>query len=339
MGLSSALAHRAKEGVLASASVLLLAAALTGCGGTSATSSGSSRKLVARIGDTAIDRAELEHWAGAIERGSSVATALGKMTGTPRQRALEFLISASWVLGEAQEQGVRVSKVAVEHALQQEIEATPNGRPEFEKELASTGQGLADVKLEVGSTLAAAKLRDVAAEGVPRVKAAEVNSYYSRHRWSFYLPDRRVAYLIEGIPDHTHALAIARQVRPSTRLTRPWFREIVSRSPGGGDRGQLVDMIFATTPGRVVGPVMFNGRWVLAVVRKLIPAGIQPLALVRDEVLKILVGQRRERALKRFVTAFVRKWSARTSCSPAYVIQKCSQYRGALVRGNPLTGG
>jgi hypothetical protein len=335
---SIAIPSRATEGILAKAAPLVLAAALTGCGTASVGSSSSSGELVARIGGTAIDRGEVDHWARAIERGSSVGTALGKISGAPREKALEFLISSGWILGEAQERGLSISSGAVERGLREKIAAAPNGRSEFEEEIAWTRQKLADVKLEVRSVLAAAKLRDAAAERAPAATGAEVMSYYAHHRQSFYLPERRVVYLLEGIRGYTHALALASKVRPGTRLSRPWFREIVSKTPGTGDREKLVHMIYATAQGRVTRPAMFNGGWVLAVARKLIPAGIQPLTLVRGEVSKAVAAQHRERALRRFADAFARKWSARTSCSPAYVIQKCAQYRGTLTQENPLTG-
>lgn len=330
------------EGAQTAAAALLLAAVVAGCGATRISSrdapNGSSSEQVARVDDVAISRSELDHWTHAIERGGLVATALGKLEGTPREKALEFLISAGWILGEAQGQGLSPSSTAIESALREKVNAVPNGRAAFEEELASTKRTLADVKLEVKSTLAVARLRDVVLSRLPGVTAAEVASYYARHRQDFYLPQRRVVYLLEGIRGYTHALAIANQVRPGTHLTAPWFREVVSKGLGVGDREKLERLIFATAPGRVTKPLMFIGRWTIAAVRKLIPAGIQPLASVRRELSRMLRTRHRERALKRFAMAFESKWTARTSCNASYVIQKCSQYRGALTQVSPLMG-
>jgi hypothetical protein len=339
-----ALSHRVRLGTSTLATALLLAAGLTGCGIVSGdtvsdSSSNSSEEVVVRVGDTTINRGEVDHWASAIERGNSVGTALGRTSGTPRERALEFLIPSHWIIGEAESQGLSISEASVERGLREKIRAAPNGRPEFQEELSSTGQTLADVRLEVKSTLAVTSVRDAVAKRVPRVTGAEVASYYTHHRRSFFLPDRRVVYLIEGIHDYAHAVALARQVRPGTRFAMPWFRELVSRSPEVADRGKLAHMIFAATPGRVAGPTMFFGHWVLAVVKKLIPAAVQPLAAVRGELSKTLAVERRERALKRFAAAYVRKWTGRTLCSPGYVVRKCSQNQGAPVNENPLMGG
>ncbi len=322
----------------------LLAAGLSGCGTasgiSSSVSSATSSETVARVGHAAIDRGEVEHWASAIKLGNAVATALGQVSGTPRERALKFLISSHWILGEAAERGLSISSAAVERGLRQKIDAMAGGRRELEEELSSTGQTLADLRLEVKASLAVRRIRDAVGRRAAPVGRAEVMSYYARHRRRFYVPERRVAYLIEGIYSYAHALALAKRVEPGRRHTRPWFRELVPKTSEVADRGTLAHMIFAARPGLVAGPKRFFGHWVLAVVTKLIPAGIQPLPAVKGELSKSLAGEHRERALKSFAAAYVRRWSARTSCSPGYLVRRCSGYRGTpAVEENPLIGG
>ena len=325
---SRTLPRKGGGSVLQIAAALLLATGLAGCAGAKDSSSNRSSEVLVRVGSAQIDRAEVEHWASAIGRGNSVGTALGRTSGTPRERALKFLISSKWITGEAEEQGLAISNAAVERGLQRQIEAMPKGRSEFEEELASTGQTLADVKLEVKARLTAARLRDAVEKRVSALTTAKVAGYYAHHRRNFYVPDQRVVYLIEGIHEYAHAVALARQVRPGVKLTKPWFREVVFRSPEVADPGKLAHMVFAATPGRVAGPTSFFGHWALAVVKKLMPAGVQPLVAVKAALSKNLTVGRRERALKRFAAAYVRKWTARTSCSAGYVVQKCSEYRG-----------
>ncbi len=323
------------------ATALLLAAGLAGCGTASGTSGGSS-DVVIRVGSTTINRAEVDHWARAISRGNSVGASLGRTSGSPRERALRFLISASWALGEDERQRLSISDAAVERGLQEKIRGAPNGRPELNEELASTGQTLADVKLEVKVTLSVARLRDAVVKHVPAVTGAEVASYYAHHRQRFYLPDRRLVDLVEQIPGYRRAVSLGKRLGPGARFAKRAIRELVHReTPAEAAKlpnGQLVHMIFAATPGRVAGPALYNGQWVLVVVRNLIPAGVQPLAVVRGELSKTLAAERRAQSLKRFAAAYVRRWTASTSCSPGYVVQKCSQYRGVLIREGPLTG-
>ncbi len=319
---------------------LLLAVALAGCG----SAGGHSSEPVARVGNTTIDRAEVDHWASVISRGNSVGMALGQTSGTPRERALKFLISSAWVIGEAEERELSIANAAVERGLQKEIDEAPNGRSEFDEEIASTGQTLADVRLELKLTLAVARLRDAVVKRLPAVTRAEVASYYAHHRRKFYVPDRRLVDLIEQIHGYARAIALGRQLGPGARFAKLAIRELVGRESAaeaaGRMNGQLVHMIFAATSGRVAGPAMFNGGWVLGVVRKLIPAGIQPLSAVRVELSKTLATERKERALKQYTAAFVHKWTGRTSCSRGFVVQSCSEYRGArLAEENPLAGG
>jgi hypothetical protein len=320
--------------------VLLFAAGVAGCG----SPSGTAGAVVVRVGDVSISRSRVDHWTGAVQRSSSVGTALGPTSGTPRERALDFLISSSWVLGEATAKGLSISNAAVEHGLQEKIDALPNGRSEFDEELSSTGQTPADVKLEVKSSLAVSMLRNVVAKRVPAVSPIEVASCYAHHRRSFRLPDRRSVDLIEEIRSYARAIALGKRLGPGAPFAKRAIRELVRRETpaeiANRSNGQLIHAIFAATPGRVAGPAMFFGHWVLAVVRKLIPAGIQPLSAVRGELSKTLTLERRNRALSQFAAAFVRKWTARTSCSPGYVVAKCSEYRGAHAgERNPLTGG
>jgi foldase protein PrsA len=322
----------------------LLVAAVSGCGSSRAVGSGAASSAasatVVRVGAAAIDRAEVEHWAGAIGRSNVVATALGRLDGTPRRKALQFLISANWLLGEAKERGLSISTAAIERGMREKIEALPGGRSEFDEELTSTGQTLADVRLEVQATLAAAALRSAVADRVPAVTQAQVASYYARHRRKFYLPNRRVVYLAEGIRSYERALALAREARAGGRLVNPWFRELVLEGPEAAERDKLAHMVFAATPGRVTGPEKFFGHWVLGIVKKLLPAGIQPLPAVRGELSKTLAVERRERALRRFAVEYARKWTARTRCSTGFVVLGCSQYpRVAAVEGSLLWRG
>jgi hypothetical protein len=312
---------------------------LAGCG-----SGSPSSEVVVRVGNAAIDRAEVDHWASAIERGNTVGTALGQTGGTPREKALKFLISSRWIIGEAEAQGLSISNAAVQRGLQEKIDALPNGRSEFDEELTSTGQTLADVKLEVKSALRLARLRDAVAKRAPAVTSTEVASYYSHHLQKFYLPDRRVVYLIELLPTYAAAVALGNELGAGPRFVKRAIREVVRREPPAEaerrENGQLVHMIFAATPGQVAGPAKFNGRWVLAVVKKLIPGGIQALAVVKAELMKTLAVERRDKALNRFAEAYVHKWTASTSCSPGYVVPRCSEYHGTLAgQASLLAGG
>jgi hypothetical protein len=338
MALSSVSLSRGVRPIAAAVLALTLTAGMAGCG------NGGSSPVVVRVGAIAIDRATVDHWARAIALGSTVEGVTGRSNSTPREKALEFLVSANWAIGEAAERGLRVSDNALARGLKERVDAAPNGRNEFEEEITATGQTLADVTLEVKDSLALAALRESLSRSVPPVTQAQVADYYTHHLQSFRIPDRRVVDLIEEIPGHAQAVDLGKRLGPGERFRKRAIRELVPRQTPYEDahreNGRMVQAIFATRLGRVGGPVVYHGRWVLLVVRKLVPGSIRPLGEVGAQISDHLSEERHRRALASFLEAFRREWTAKTSCEPGFVVQKCSEYRGQLVsEGNPLEGG
>jgi hypothetical protein len=267
----------------------------------------------------------------------------GRSSSTPQQQALEFLISANWAIGAAAEHGLGITDGAVERGLNERVKAAPNGRGEFEEEITATGQTLADVKLEVKASLAAARLRDFLSRRVPPVTQAQIADYYKHHLQSFRIPDGRWVDLIEAIHGYAHAVALGKRLGAGARFTKKATREFVPRQTAYEDayRGnaRMVQAIFATPPGRVGGPVVYHGRWVLLVVRKLVPGSIKPPSRADAEISERLSESRHRQALVSFLKAYQREWTAKTTCEPNFVVQKCSEYRGQFVsEGNPLEG-
>jgi hypothetical protein len=324
-------------------SFVVVALALLGAASQSGCASDKSSPVVVRVGTVAIDRATVDHWTGAIALGSAVEGALGRSSSTPRQKALDFLISANWAIGAAAERGLDVSEGAIERGLSERIQAAPNGRSEFQEEISATGQTLADVKLEVKVALALAKLRKFVSRRVPPVTQAQVAGYYKHHLRSFRIPDRRWVDLIEAIHGYSHAVALGKRLGPGARFAKKALRELVARQTpyeaAHRENHQLVQAIFAATPGLIARPVRFNNKWVLLVVRKLVPGSIKPLSKVSAEISERLAQERHRRALASFLAAYRREWTAKTSCEPGFVVQKCSMYRGQLLpEGNVLEG-
>ncbi len=316
---------------------LLLLPALPGCG------SDSSSPVVVRVGTVAIEKATVGHWARAIRLGSTIEGALGRSSSTPRQKVLEFLISSNWAIGAAAERGLGVSEGAVARGLGERIAAAPHGRGEFEEEISATGQTLADVKFEVKAALAAAALRESLSRSVAPVSEAQTADYYRRHLQSFRIPDRRVVDLIEYIHGYAHAIALGKQLGPGARFAKRAMRELVPRQTPYEDahraNGRMVEAIFATPPEHVGGPVAFHGRWVLLVVRKLVPPSVKRFVEVKAELSEHISEARHSKAAAYFLAAYRREWIAKTSCETSFVVQGCSEYRGPLApEGNPLAG-
>jgi foldase protein PrsA len=309
--------------------VVLIAGTLIGC-------SGETKGPVAlRVGEVSISAAEVHHWAAAIRLGNTVGASLGMTAGTPRERALTFLIASNWLIGEAAEQGLPVSGAAVERALKQRMESVPNGRSEFEEELASTGQTTDDVKLEIKAQLATRALRSLVLSQMPIVTAEQgIIDYYHRHIASFRVPDKRLVDLIEGIDSRTEAVTLGRRLGPGARFAKRALHESVARQTPAeaahAANAELVHAIFAAVPGKVAPPARFNDGWALIVVRRTVPGRTKGLKEVEVEIQKRLLVELRRKRFAEFAKDLRRRWTARTDCRPGFVVQKCSQYRGRL---------
>ena len=133
---------------------LLAAGLLAGCGGSSSTTtvttsavpsssaastqvSASSVDAVASVAGTPIAKATYEHWLG-VERADGAA-------GDAGHRALGFLITSEWVLGEAKARGISVSQAEVkQHLAKLERQSFPKAGA-LRKFLASSHETEADL--------------------------------------------------------------------------------------------------------------------------------------------------------------------------------------------------
>jgi hypothetical protein len=324
--------------------MLLLLTALTTLNGVAGCGRSRQSPVAVRVGATTINDNTVNHWAKVAGLGSEVANTFGQLRGSPRERALEFLISAHWLTGEAADQGLAISDAAIMNRLQARFDAVPSGKREFEKEIASMGQTVEDVKLEIEAESAAAKLRAMVSKRARPVTQADIAEYYARNRAKFTIPGMRVTDLIEAIHGtRAAAIVLGQRLGPGARFAAKAVHERVPRETAreGAQRenAQLVNAIFAAVPGRVAGPVRFEHAWVLIVVRKVVAGKVKPLAAVREEITVRLAGMHRRLAMREFTEAYRRRWTARTSCSPAFVVQKCAQYQGpAAPEGNPFAG-
>lgn len=281
-------------------------------------------------------------WARALESGSAAGPAYAPPHASTKERALDYLISAHWLIGEAAERGLPVSTRAVRHAVSERIEAAPGGRREFQG--GSAKQTVSGLRLEVQAALAASKLRAMVSSGVAPVTRGEVVRYYKQHLASFRIRQQRQVDLVENLPSRSRAVALGRRLGTGSRFAHRAIHELVPSTPPYKANEVkfntgLLRVIFMAKPGELTGPVPFNNAWTLLVVRRVEPGEYVSLADVDGVIRKRLLQRHRQAALAQFAAPYRAKWTARTSCKTGYVVAKCSQYHGpARAEGNPLAG-
>lgn len=329
MRLSRHRAARADARRRAVAAILTSAAVV----GLLARGGGGEDSVVARVGQTSISSGAVAHWMTALAEGhpSSGATAQKAL----REQALDFLISSDWLLGQASEDGLILSESQVRLQLASQRSASfPGGQSEMAAFLKATGRTHADLVLQARAELAAAKLRQAATSSQPPITEAQVTRFYARHLQLYTIPERRT---IEFTNRKTlaAALAVKRQIAAGrgfsslggVSMTMPLSP--LSYNLKLGPDATLARAVHFARLNVLSGPVLTNhiDHYVFEV-KSITPARVQPLSQVRSAIARRLAEEGKRGSLAAFVAAWRSRWSARTSCSPGYVVQKCRQFSG-----------
>jgi hypothetical protein len=323
-----------KARYIAVAAAMVTVVALTGCG------SASHGPVVARVGAVSIGKDTVDHWAQVIRKGG-LGGGLGEsLHGSPRERALGFLISSVWLTGEARREGVAISDRAVERAVARRKEA--NGVADFEEGLRATGETVDDVKLEVRAELAAEALRWNLARAVAPATQVEVVRFYRANAQLFRVPEKRVVDLIERLPSPAAAKSLVARIGTGERFAKMAFHETLTRVPsemlGTAEKPELVRAIFAARPGVVSKPTRLSQAWTVFVVRKSTPERREPLADVRGAIVSRITALRRRALAGKRDEQYRRRWVSMTSCARAYVVPGCAKYHGSQAVGEPFLG-
>ncbi len=248
--------------------------------------------------------------------------------------ALGSLIHTQWLLGEAREEGVRVGEAEV----QREYASATAANPEFKETLASTGQTIADVKLNLKLGQISNKIYERIKERTPKTTATLVERYYQQHKASYALPEQRDLHIIR-----TASQAAARKALGEIRSGRS-FSSIAKQitipqpigtknalllalAPKGFSEPLLAEAIFKARPKVLSGPIKISLGYYVFEVTRIHPPHRRTLAEVRGTLERRLPELLRNQTLSGFVTTFRRKWTARTDCRAGYVVENCRQYK------------
>lgn len=313
--------------------VLTITSIATACG------SDTESPVAVRIGHATISERSVIHWAKALVTGGLVQPFTSRAALTPKQVALDFLISSDWLISEAADRGAPVLERSVRQRLQELRVAVPAGESAFAESLKGYGRTIGDVELEIRTELATTAIRRILANARVSVSSSAIRAYYRTYQHRFRVPEVRDIDIVEGLRSRAAASRLAARVRAGADFARAGSFHEARRRPERFDLrseiGLLAHAIFGSTPGVLVGPMRLDKAWTLFVVRRVLPPSTKPLKAVRRRIAELLAVRHRAEARTSFVEAYRTRWRARTSCSIGFVIAKCAQYRGAPVSEEP----
>ncbi len=254
-----------------------------------------------------------------------------------QQEVLGFLISSSWVLGEAESLGVKVSDQEVKKQFEKiKNEQFPKAE-EFKKFLASSGQTVSDLLLRVKLNLLSTKIQQKIAKEKHTPSKAEIEKYYKEHASKFGTPEKRDVRIIL-----TKTEAQAKEAKKEIESGKSFASVAKSKSidptskANGGElkgvvKGQeekaLDEAIFSAKKGVLGGPVKTPFGYYIYEVTGTTAGSQQTLAQSEASIKQQLASTGQQQALSKFVKEFRKKWEAKTECASGYEVQDCHGYK------------
>jgi foldase protein PrsA len=256
---------------------------------------------------------------------------------TLQSEVLGFLISSTWVLGEANSLGVKVSDKEVKKQFEKVKTQQFPKAAEFEKFLKTSGQTVSDLLLRVKLNLLSSKIQQKIVKEKSKVSHAEIEKYYKNNPKRFGVPEKRNLLIIltkteaqakkakQEIESGKSFESVAKRVSID-----PTSKSSGGKLPGvvkGQEEKSLDTAVFAAKKGVLTGPVKTPFGYYIFEVQSTTPGSQQTLKQAESSIKSQLVATRQQSALSKFVKEFKKKWMAKTDCRAGYMVADCKGYK------------
>ncbi|HLI32204.1 MAG TPA: peptidyl-prolyl cis-trans isomerase [Solirubrobacteraceae bacterium] len=255
-----------------------------------------------------------------------------------KQEVLDFLISSQWVLGEAAEQGVKVSEAEVKKQFDTLKKEQFPKESAYKAYLAHSGETEADLLQRVRLQLLARKLQEkITKSAKKKPSKAQIAKYYNEHKAQYGKPESRNLQIVltKGEAEAKTAKSEIESGKSFASVAKAVSIDPLSKSNGGVlnevTRGEeekaLSEAVFAAKVGVLSGPVKTPFGYYVFQVTKVNPASQQSLAQSEATIAQAISSQSEQKALSTFVSEFRKKWTQRTECRSGFVVPDCKEYK------------
>jgi foldase protein PrsA len=254
-----------------------------------------------------------------------------------QSEVLGFLISSSWVLGEASSLGVKVSDKEVKKQFEKiKTQQFPKAA-EFQKFLTTSGQTVSDLLLRVKLNLLSSKIQQKIVKEKSKVSQAEIAKYYKENPKRFGVAEKR-DLLIILTKTEAQAKAAKQEVESGKSfesVAKKVSIDPTSKSNGGklpgvvkGQEEKALDTaVFSASKGALTGPVKTPFGYYIFEVTKITSGSQQTLKQAEASIKSQLTATHQQKALSAFVKEFKKKWMGKTECRAGYVVADCKSYK------------
>jgi foldase protein PrsA len=251
-----------------------------------------------------------------------------------RDQVMQFLISAQWIQGEAEDQGIKVSQADVNKRFAQTKKQSFPKESDYQKFLKQSGMTQADILFRVKLDALSTKIRDKVTKGQSKVTDAQITTYYNKNKKRFAQPERRdLRIVLTKTQAQAQAAKKALDSGQSWKTVAKKYSTDQSTKNNGGQllavtKGQqdrtFENAAFKASKNKVLGPVKTQFGFYVFEVGKITPPSQQSLAQAKSTIKQLLSSQNSQKALNNFVKDFQKKWKDRTNCRKGFITQDCS---------------
>jgi parvulin-like peptidyl-prolyl isomerase len=254
---------------------------------------------------------------------------------TLQGQALNYLLTAQWVINESASLGVQVSDAQVKKQfLAEKAQQFPTAAA-FQSYSQSTGQTVSDLLLRTKVEMLATDIKQKI-DGKVHVTEQDLLNYY-RENPSLYGSSAKRNVLV--ISTKTKAQALAAKAAVVSGVS--WAKEakavsidptkdnggVVTGLPENQEPPSLNAAIFSAKKNVVSGPVSTVFGYYIFSVTGIIPATKMTFAQSEAEIKTNLTSTEQQAAFTAFASSFRKKYKSQTNCASGYVVSDCSGYK------------
>ena len=266
-----------------------------------------------------------------------------------KTEVMQFLIQASWVQQEAEQQDINVSEKEIKSSFEdQKKQAFPTDKA-YKEFLASSGMSEEDILFRVRLDQLQQKLTAKITQSSKKVSEEDISAYYDKNKKRFAQPERRdlLVVLTKTEAQANEAKAALEDGDSFKQVAKKYSIDEASKAQGGklpavteGQQEQAFDQaIFGAKKGELVGPVKTQFGWYVFEVDKVNPASQQTLEESKESIRNLLRSQGQQTALDKWIKSFREDYKDKTDCADDFRIAECSNAPKEKTNTGPASGG
>ncbi|HXR29700.1 MAG TPA: peptidyl-prolyl cis-trans isomerase [Solirubrobacterales bacterium] len=258
-----------------------------------------------------------------------------------QKKALEELLDAVWIQGQAEEMGISVTEQEVAKELDKLKSQSFKTEKQYEEFLKEAKYTQADVDKRVKLQLVGTQLQEQVTNDAPTPSTSEIEDYYEAAKSSQYTtPESRDIRLVKNtdkakVEEAKAALEKDDSVKSWEKVAQKYSNDTTKGAGGlraGVNEGTLPEplnaAVFSAGQGEIEGPFQEGPTFTVFEVMKVTPEKVRSLDEVKSQISSQLSEQLQQQSFAGFVRNYSSTWKSRTFCDSEVLIERCANFRG-----------